>query len=276
MELEIKLVACPGEPLDPEAVLAGFGEWGGTLGPSRTQLLDASYHDRDDGLLRRARWVLRCRAEANGPVATVKGPGPLVDGIRGRVEIEVPLDQTAEPGDPLPPRLATALADAGLPLDRWPPRTFRSIVTRVAADLALPDGTVAELAIDHGDVQAAGGRSEVRELELELVEGDPARLIDAVLRAAARFEVRPGVRTKAGRGQLLLGLLPTVTPPAADASPPRRWEVLAELEERRLEGLPWQAEEHLRLALGLGIQDRPEAPGWNRALWDAFARAARA
>ena len=276
MELEIKLVALPQEPLDPDVVLGEVRQVAARIGRPQTDLLDASYHDETDGLLRRAGWVLRCRIEGGAPVATVKGPGPLVHGVRGRIEEEVHLDGLAEPGDPLPSHIAVTLAAAGLPLDRWPPRTFRSIVRRTAVELELPGGTVAELAIDHGEVQADGRSSPVRELELELVDGAADQLIDAVTRLATRLQVRPGVRTKAGRGMLLLGLLrpPASAPP--DAGPPQLWEAFAELEERRIEGLDHLAEDHTSLARRLGVTTTPDSEGWHPSLWVAFARAVQA
>ena len=275
MELEIKLVARAGEPLEPAAVLEELGRLAPAVGRTRRLDLDAIYHDRPDGLLRRARWLLRCRAEGPAWVATVKGPGLLVDGVRGRIEIEAPLERAAEPGDPLPEALAATLAEAGLALDRWPPRTFRSIVRRVASEVVLPGGTRAELAIDHGEVQAGGRSSPVHELELELLDGSPRHLVEATLHLSHRFDVRPGVRTKSGRGLLLLDLLPPPTLPPPDASLPQIWEAFAELEERRIEGGDARPEEHDRLARELGIAPGHDAPGWTTAVWSAFARAVR-
>jgi triphosphatase len=276
MELEIKLVALPDEPLEADAVLREIGRIAARVGAPRTSLLDASYHDSVHGLLRRAGWILRCRIEDGGPVATVKGPGPLVAGIRGRIEEEVPLHAVAEPGEPLPSHIASTLAAAGMPMDRWPPRTFRSVVRRTAVEVVLTGGTVAELAIDHGEVQADGSTSPVSELELELVEGEAPQLLDAVTHLAGRFAVRPGVRTKAGRGMLLLDLLGAPPSPSLDAPPPELWETFAELEERRIEGGEHRSGEHAALARRLGIEQAPDAPDWNTSLWSAFARAARA
>lgn len=276
MELEIKLVAQGGEALDPVAVLEAARGIGRSLTPPHEQLLDASYHDRPDGLLRGARWLLRCRAEGDAWVATVKGPGPVVDGVRGRIEIERDLAGPAEPGDPLPEPLAAALAAAGLALDRWPSRTFRSVVRRTSTAVTLAAGTRAELAVDHGEVRASGRTSPVRELELELLEGRASHLLDAALRLAGRFDVRPGTRTKSGRGLLLLGLLGAPAMPDDRASALDVWEAFAELEERRVEGGDWRPAEHARFAARLGVRTGPDAPGWTSALWSAFARAARA
>jgi triphosphatase len=275
MELEIKLVALPGEPLEPRRVLDAVADLGRLLAEPQLHRLVAAYHDSTDGLLRAARWTLRSRDEGSGHVATTKGPGPLIGGMRSRVEVETPLERPAEPGDPLPPALADALRGAGLDVERWPPRTFASDVRRTAAQLELAGGTTVELAIDHGEVVAGSRSWPVRELEIELVAGEPAPLLEATLQLARRLAVRPGGRSKAARGMFLLGLLAPPSLPAADATPTDAWEALCELEERRLEGDHSLRDEHDRLRRQLGIEATPDGNRWVEALWTTMGRVAR-
>ncbi len=229
-ELEIKAPALPTEQLEPDEVLAALAGRAGLRGPVSRKHLDASYHDDVGGRMRGAGWTLRARKEDDRIVATTKGPGPLVAGVRQRVEINEPIDSLPEPGDPLPPPIAAAFAAAGLPISTWPDRAYRSVVQRTLAEVELPT-CVAELAIDHGHVEAGGRESPVRELELELLEGDPAGLVDGVMMLAARLGLRPGGWAKAARGMALMGRL---REPKLPDSPSLvdRWEHLVDLEDR--------------------------------------------
>jgi inorganic triphosphatase YgiF len=227
-ELEIKAPALPTEQLEPDEVLATLAGRVELLRPATRTHLDASYHDDSAGRMRAAGWTLRARKEGDRIVATTKGPGQLVAGVRERVEINAPLNGLPEVGDPLPAAIAAALSP--LSIDSWPPRAWRSVVQRTAAVLKLPTCT-AELAIDHGHVEAGGRESPVRELELELVDGDPSGLLDAVLMLAAQLGLRPGGWAKAARGMALMGQLREPTLPA-DPTLMDRWEQLVDLEDR--------------------------------------------
>ena len=150
--------------------------------------------------------------------------------MRQRVEINAPLERLPTADDPLPPSIAAALAGAGLPLLAWPPWASRAVIERTAVDLEVP-GCRAELAIDHGRVEAGGRQSAVRELELELRAGEAGGLVDAATLLAGRLGVRPGGWSKAARGMALLGWL---RPPILRASPTLldRFENLVDLEDR--------------------------------------------
>ena len=226
-------------------------------GPVTRKHLDASYHDDRAGIMRGAGWTLRARQEDDQIVATTKGPGPLVAGVRVRVEINAPLQTLPEVGDLLPPSIAAALTGAGLPITTWPARAYRSVVQRTRAELQLP-GCVAELAIDHGHVEAGGRESPVRELELELLEGEPSGLVDGAMMLAAQLGLRPGGWAKAARGMALMGRLKEPTLPDSP-SLVDRWEHLVDLEDRLRLGEEQWTEARRDAVDALVIAGAPEA-----------------
>ncbi len=288
-ELEIKAPALPTESLEPEDVFAALAGRVELRSPATRTHLDACYHD--DARLRSAGWTLRARCEDDRIVATTKGPGQLRAGVRERIEINAPIEHLPEVGDPLPAPIAAAYVEHGLPLSRWPEQAYRSVVQRTKADLQLP-GCVAELAIDHGHVAAGGRESPVRELELELVEGDASALLDAAMMLAAHLGLRPGGFSKAARGMALTGRL---RDPSLPASPTLldRWEQLVDLEDRlRLGEEQWTeprraaieelieqgAPKSLRTDAGDpdAARQRIDAPEHAALLWGLFVAATRA
>ena len=270
MELEIKLVALPGEPLDDERVVRAASRIGRLKGPPRTIDLQAAYHDDPAGLLRDRLWTLRARREGLATTGTVKGPGQLIDGIPARVEREIQLARMPKEGEALPAELAEALRVAGLKLDAWPPRRFGTRVRRLILDLEV-DGAVLELALDRGFVEAAGRTDEIREVELELKSGPPSAVASAAVSLARALRVRPGGRSKAERGLGLLGLL-HLQPVEPGDDPSTRWASLCELEERRLEGAPYDEDLHRQLSDSLEVGAEPGSDPWAGALWGAFER----
>lgn len=164
----------------------------------------------------------------------MKGPGPVVDGVRTRLEIEVPLAGVPRVGDPLPVTLQEALARAGAQVLRWPPVAFETRILRIHAPMDLPTGAPIMLCIDVGEVLAGTRRDPVAELELEELAPSGPALLQMTLDLADVLDLRPGVRTKAARGLRLLGLLGPHRAPGRgrlDAV-----ESLIDLEERRIDG----------------------------------------
>jgi inorganic triphosphatase YgiF len=243
VERETKLVALPGRCLDD--VWGAARELGLVpLEAPRTLPLRARYHDDERGTLRRAGVTLRSRTEGDEDVAALKSPGPVVDGVRARVELECPLPAAPRPGDALPTVLSAALRDGGIDLRQWPPVAFETTIRRVHAVVPLTSGGRAHLCVDEGFVQAGSARDPVAEIELEELEPTGRALVAASLALAERLDLRPGLRTKAARGQRLLGLLGSHRPPG-----PTRLdavESLIDLEERMgdepASSLPWDAE----------------------------------
>ena len=235
MELEIKVSALPGEHLLEEVVLPLADKRLGLLGEVQRLILEAHYHDDREGLLRSRGWALRARLEGDLIIATAKGPAQEQNGVPARPEINVVIASLPAIGAPLPAPLTIALNKAGLNISKWPGTQWTTKVHRTFADVRLPEGGRAELAIDHGSVQSGTRTHPIVELELELRDGHPGQLLDAAAILSTGLAVRPGGRSKAARGLQLLGRL----------SPPERvqkssvwglWEQTSELEEWIREG----------------------------------------
>ncbi|MCO5164246.1 MAG: hypothetical protein M9939_24420 [Mesorhizobium sp.] len=78
-----------------------------------------------------------------------------------------------------------------------------TVITRSASELALKDGTRAELALDVGEIHAEGRSAALREVEIELIEGGLARLFDIPHALFADGGLRFSRLTKSARGYLL-------------------------------------------------------------------------
>jgi hypothetical protein len=140
-------------------------------------------------------------------------------------------------------------------LEAWPGVRFETNIHRCAALLHLRDA-VAELAIDRGEVRAQGRSVSVLEVEVELKSGAAEAIAPLARALAARLPVRPGERSKAGRGAFLLGSLRAYRRPPDGADRGLLWEALTELEDRLRDpgGEAWQ-DEHARIVRALGAED---------------------
>jgi len=175
-------------------------------GRGRTDRLISIYYDTPDTALARAGVAFRLREIRGRWVQTVKAGGESAAGLHERDEWEWRLPG-AEPdlghlaGTPL-----EALFSSASVAGRLAP-VFRTEFERVVRPLTWPDGTRAELALDHGSVQA-GARSEpISEMELELLSGDATRLFELAQALAADLPLRLGHASKAERGYALARLV---------------------------------------------------------------------
>jgi inorganic triphosphatase YgiF len=184
-EVEIKF-AC--EPATLEALAAQV-----FTAPARDQRLVAVYYDTPDGRLAANRASLRLRTdEAGRTVQTFKTGEGL-----GRREAE---HETA------PGRLALTGEDLRATLSpedlaQLAPRFTVQVRRRTCGIKA--GGSRIELALDQGEILAAGARSPVCEAELELLSGDPRDLFTLALDLAAELPLTLSLRSKSERGNLL-------------------------------------------------------------------------
>lgn len=192
--------------------------------------LRARYFDTADGRLAAAQLAWRLRLEDGRWVQTLKGRG---DGLMQRLEHEVlrdPLDSPAgeapaldlslHTGTPAGDLLARVLAE-----DRSPDVPAAPLVVRHGTEirrlkrLVRHAGAVVELALDIGDVVAGDRRAPVHELEMELVSGPVAAMLDLAARWAGRYALVLDPATKSERAQWLAqGLAHRPVVPAARAS----------------------------------------------------------
>ena len=148
------------------------------------------YYDTPAGALKERGYSLRVRSAGDRFVQTVK---PLVDsaGLMGREEVECPVD-SIEPD----------LARVDHPLGPAPGLVpvSRSEVTRTSW-IVEQGGSRLQLDLDQGRIEAGGNSQQFAELELELLDGQPAALLVAAKAIAGEVPCRIGVLSKADRGE---------------------------------------------------------------------------
>jgi inorganic triphosphatase YgiF len=152
----------------------------------------SSYYDTPGNELRKRGYSLRIRSTGETYVQTVKsldtGAGFFE---RGEWEYQVrgpEIDPQKLGHTPLG-RLDTILLKP----------VIRCEVTRTACRLRL-DGAEIELDIDQGSISAGGIDEPISEIEIELVSGEPAAVVDLARRISAEVPVKLGVLTEAERG----------------------------------------------------------------------------
>lgn len=206
-EIEMKLAL--GET-GPERLLAHPLLRNGVDGAQR---LANTYYDTPEGELEATRVALRLRRRNDSWVQTLKTSGEGSGGFSRRREWEWPVA-----GDAL-----DLVGLAGLPpfaelggdiLERLEPR-FTTDFERRLWRLELAEASI-EVALDQGEIRAAGRRVPIRELELELKDGDPQALWQLAQALAESVPLRPADASKAVRGSVLLSgrwTLPAGTAP---------------------------------------------------------------
>ena len=171
---------------------------------ARHMALAASYVDTPQQHLAGARMALRLRREGDVWVQTLKAQGASA---MHRLEHNVILPGADKPcldvarhdGTPAGAALQSLLADAGRPplVERYATEVQRTL--RVVSHR----GARIELALDLGWLQAGGLRLPMAELELELLKGEPAALLDLAGRWSQRFGLVLDSRSKSERGHHL-------------------------------------------------------------------------
>lgn len=179
--------------------------------PVRRQMTSL-YFDTPELHLRQHGLGLRVRRAAGRWTQTLKSEGSASGGLHRREEWE---SRVAEPRPDLAAlRLLlphdsawdAALAAPGL-AERLVP-IFGIRYRRTAWRLRLAPDHEAELALDEGELQCGSTLEPVREVELELVSGEPAALFDFALQLLDTVPMRPLDISKAERGYALLAPQP--------------------------------------------------------------------
>lgn len=203
-ELELKLSLPGAEPAGLAGRLARLPALGRRK-PSQQSLMNI-YFDTPDQALRRQGVALRLRrvgSEADPRwLQTLKTSTQERSALSQRGEWESPVAGPALDAAALVPT-----AWAGIDPDG---RLFATLVpcfiTRFERTLWLlrrRDGSVVEVALDIGRVEANGRQAPICELELELKAGEPAVLFDLARQLGRGVAVLPASRSKAERGFLL-------------------------------------------------------------------------
>src|SRR5262249_25631739 len=146
----------------------------------KTRTLRSVYLDTPKHVLKNAGISLRLRRVGRRWTQTVKTKTKTKTKLHGALSVDE-LESPA-PGGRL---CLEAIPDAsvrdeiirrvnGSPLQP----VFETVMKRTASALSLGEGTRAELAIDVGEIRAEGRSAELREAEIEFVEGRRADLFD--------------------------------------------------------------------------------------------------
>jgi inorganic triphosphatase YgiF len=187
----------------------------------KTRTLRCVYLDTPKHVLKNAGITLRLRRVGRRWTQTVKTKAKLHGALSQVDELESPA-----PGGRL---CLEAIPDAsvrdeiirrvnGSPLQP----VFETVMKRTASELSLGEGTRAELAIDVGEIRAEGRSAELREAEIEFVEGRRADLFDIAHALFPDGGLRFSRVSKTARGYLLAGE-GRIDPPLA----PRKAEAIA-------------------------------------------------
>ncbi len=181
-----------------------------------------TYFDSPSFRLQKDGVALRVRRIGRRYLQTLKGPSQSTAGLHARAEHEWPLesgnvDLAPIAATPWKKLLSKAQEDGGLaPI-------CTTDFARQVVDLEFPDGTRAQMCVDHGEIRAFRGgrvrRAPIAEVEVELVSGNAANLFRLGLAFAADLPVAVMTQSKAERGFALRNAQPSSTPAPARAEP---------------------------------------------------------
>ncbi|MFK3739760.1 CHAD domain-containing protein [Massilia sp. TN1-12] len=163
------------------------------------------YYDSADGDLWKHGFALRVRSIGERHVQTLKGGGSALAGLHRRTELEAEVASDTPDLDLFARQLKQAVPElarhGGLQLAQEP--VFVNNTKRSSWMLALEGGAQVEVALDVGELQRGDKSVPVRELELEIKEGDPARLFQLAQQVHEHTPVRIENVSKAERGYAL-------------------------------------------------------------------------
>lgn len=168
----------------------------------RTRLLRSIYWDTPEHVLAKKNVALRVRRDGRRWIQTVKTKQELSSGLSQAGEIESPasggrLSVETIPDEAVRNDLLKWIN--GAPLQP----VCETIIRRAATLVSLPDGTRAELAVDIGQIVAGQLSAELREVEIELIDGSPAGLFAIARTIFPEGGVAFSRLSKSGRGYLL-------------------------------------------------------------------------
>ena len=163
----------------------------------KTQAQTSVYFDTDKRRVRKAGYSLRVRKAGDEHVQTVKTNGGGA-GLFYRGEWEAPVDGLEVDAEALK---ATPLGKLKKIDHKLEPQV-RSTVER-ATWLIDRDGSLIEVVLDRGTVEAGGEKEKFHELELELRDGASAALFGLAKQIAEDVPLEIGVLSKEERGLLL-------------------------------------------------------------------------
>jgi inorganic triphosphatase YgiF len=200
MEIELKLLVAP-------EALTKFDRHPAVRrlrrGSGRKTALETVYYDTPGFELAAAGIALRLRRDGKRWIQTLKAGGTSAAGLHAREELEWDLV-----GEKLNVALLTDTPYAELFARRRLSERLRPVFSttfdRAIRTLAFAEGTLAELALDRGEIRAGGKRAPISEVEIELKSGDATRLFALAREVGRDVPLRLGAASKAERGYALV------------------------------------------------------------------------
>ncbi len=201
MEIELKLLVAPEDlgRIEHHPALRELRR-----SAAHSERLATVYYDTPEFDLARDGVALRVRRTGDRWVQTLKADGNAVGGLHARDELEWPLDGEALDFAALDTSRYRTLFAGQQVRERLQP-VFTTDFDRAARLVSFPDGTAAELAIDHGEIRAGARTAPISEAEIELKTGDAQRLFELARELARDVPLRLGHESKAERGYALAG-----------------------------------------------------------------------
>ena len=201
MKQELKL-----RLLDPDA-------WGTLLSHPLLDLhdlspvpMDAVYLDTADGALHRAGIAYRVRHEGERWIAAVKGVGTSAGGWYQRPEWTVVVEEDKPSPQVFADTEAGAMLFAAVGENILLP-LLETHFQRFERELSWEDGSGILIAADRGEILAGDARAAILELDLKLLHGHPAALLELGSILARDLPLLPDPQGRMHRGLVLAGLI---------------------------------------------------------------------
>ncbi|MEO6025144.1 MAG: CHAD domain-containing protein [Burkholderiales bacterium] len=179
--------------------------------------LKSIYYDTPDLRLKAHGIALRLRENHGKWLQTIKTEGRITAGLHERPEWETETAANTFDFNLVPDHeVRKLLSDSSIHTQLRP--VFLTEFKRFDRLLELADGTQCTFSLDRGSISAADKTSPIREIELELISGNPAALFSFARALLEHIPVRLEQDSKAARGFALVSnavLRPTKATPIA-------------------------------------------------------------
>lgn len=201
-ELKLKVPAADRERLQSHPMLQARSR----EAPVEHHLID-TYYDTPQRDLWKHGLMLRVRKDNEKWIQAVKTSAPASAALHERGEWECELPDGALNPDLLvrqikQAHIAKLLVSKEVTQNLQP--VFQNTTHRTAWNIALPTGEQLECALDAGDIACGKQHTAISELELELKDGNPARLFDLALELHHEIPLQLSNDSKAALGYAML------------------------------------------------------------------------
>ncbi|AGA69137.1 hypothetical protein Desdi_1648 [Desulfitobacterium dichloroeliminans LMG P-21439] len=168
-----------------------------------------TYYDTSDYRLLHNQVCYRIRNSAGEYTATIKGFGSSQGGLSIRKEWNRKLsDNNATLDSFMDLDIGQVLKSRIGDSDLLP--IFTTRFKRTSLDLICEDGSIIELALDFGEIEAEGKKDPISELELELKSGQMENVLKLGDVLRERYLLIPEEQSKYQRGLILTGLIKSI------------------------------------------------------------------